>query len=84
MYNSSFILSFCPRAIYFFKLLLKSNSSSFIIAHNHPSGNRNPSNSDDHITKKLKKGADLLDIHVLDHIIIADVDYYSYADEGKF
>ena len=40
-------------------------------------------NADDSITEKLKNGAELLDIKILDHIIIADTDYYSYADEGK-
>lgn len=58
-------------------------ASSVILCHNHPSGNRNPSNSDDLITNKLKEGSQLLDIQVLDHIIIADIEYFSYADEGK-
>ncbi len=66
------------------KQAIEKLASSIILCHNHPSGNRKPSNSDDSITKKLKKGAELLDIQVLDHIIIADVEYYSYADEGKF
>ncbi len=58
-------------------------ASSVILCHNHPSGNKNPSNSDDSITNKLKEGSQLLDIQVLDHIIIADIEYFSYADEGK-
>ncbi len=58
-------------------------ASSVILCHNHPSGNKNPSNSDDSITNKLKQGGQLLDILVLDHIIIADIEYFSYADEGK-
>ncbi|NOQ24747.1 MAG: DNA repair protein RadC [Bacteroidales bacterium] len=66
------------------KQAIEKLASSIILCHNHPSGNRKPSNSDDSITKKLKKGADLLDIQVLDHIIVADVEYFSYADEGKF
>jgi DNA repair protein RadC len=66
------------------KQAIEKLASSIILCHNHPSGNRNPSSADDSITKKLKKGADLLDIQVLDHIIVADVEYYSYADEGKF
>ena len=69
------------------KIILKNAieklASSIILCHNHPSGNRNPSNADDSITEKLKNGAELLDIKILDHIIIADTDYYSYADEGK-
>lgn len=58
-------------------------ASSIILCHNHPSGNRNPSKADDSITQKLKQGSELLDIQVLDHIIIADLEYFSYADEGK-
>lgn len=58
-------------------------ASSIIICHNHPSGNKAPSNADDSITRKLKDAAVLFDIQVLDHIIIADMEYFSYADEGK-
>lgn len=69
------------------KLILKQAieklASSVILCHNHPSGNKNPSKADDSITFKLKNAAELLDIQVLDHIIIANVDYFSYADEGK-
>jgi len=59
-------------------------ASSIILCHNHPSGNKTPSSADDTITSKLKSGAELLDIQVIDHIIVADVEYFSYADEGKF
>lgn len=69
------------------KIILKNAieklASSMILCHNHPSGNRNPSSADDQITKKLKAGAELIDISVIDHIIIADTEFYSYADEGK-
>ena len=69
------------------KIILKNAieklASSIILCHNHPSGNRKPSNADDSITQKLKKGAELLDIQVLDHIIVADTNYFSYADESK-
>ncbi len=58
-------------------------ASSIILCHNHPSGNKTPSSADDAITNKLKNGAELLDIQVIDHIIVADVEYFSYADEGK-
>jgi len=58
-------------------------ASSVILCHNHPSGNRNPSGADNSITSKLKEGSQLLDIQILDHIIIADIEYFSYADEGK-
>lgn len=57
-------------------------ASSLILCHNHPSGNIKPSQSDIEITKKLKQGASLFDIQVLDHIIIGDKKYYSFADEG--
>jgi DNA repair protein RadC len=65
------------------KQAIEKLASSVILCHNHPSGNKNPSNADDSITQKLKSAAELLDIQVLDHIIIANVDYFSYADEGK-
>lgn len=65
------------------KQAIEKLASSVILCHNHPSGNKNPSKADDSITHKLKSAAELLDIQVLDHIIIANVDYFSYADEGK-
>ena len=65
-----------------FSAALLANSSSIILAHNHPSGNMNPSSSDLDITRKLKNGAKLLDLTVLDHLIITPDAYYSMADEG--
>jgi len=65
------------------KQAIEKLASSVILCHNHPSGNKNPSKADDSITQKLKQGSELLDVQVLDHIIIADMEYYSYADEGK-
>ncbi|MBU8893195.1 MAG: DNA repair protein RadC [Bacteroidales bacterium] len=65
------------------KQAIEKLASSVILCHNHPSGNRNPSSADDSITNKLKNGAKLLDIQILDHVIIADMEYFSYADEGK-
>ncbi len=65
------------------KQALEKLASSIVLCHNHPSGNKNPSSADDNITNKLKNAADFFDIQVLDHIIIADLEYYSYADEGK-
>jgi DNA repair protein RadC len=64
------------------KNALERLAQSIIIAHNHPSGNRNPSQNDISITEKLKQAAAFFDIGVLDHIIIADNSYYSFADEG--
>ncbi|MDR0506293.1 MAG: DNA repair protein RadC [Dysgonamonadaceae bacterium] len=59
-------------------------ASNVIICHNHPSGNNHPSAQDDEITTKIKNGAKLLDMSLLDHIIICDGNYYSYADAGRF
>lgn len=61
---------------------LQSLSSSFILVHNHPSGNRQPSDADLKITKKIKKAAEYMEINVLDHIILTDDSYTSFADEG--
>ncbi len=57
-------------------------ASGIIVCHNHPSGNLNPSDSDSKITQKIKEAGILMDIQLLDHIIIADKDYYSFADNG--
>lgn len=65
-----------------FKMALDKESSSIIIAHNHPSGNLRPSQADIDITKKLVNAGKLLEISVLDHLIISEVGYYSFADEG--
>ena len=50
--------------------------------HNHPSGNIQPSEADNKITRKIKDCGTMLDIAVLDHIIVGDDKYYSFADEG--
>jgi len=65
-----------------FKIALQHLASNLIIAHNHPSGNLNPSKADKAITEKIKAGAKLLDIILADHIIIADNKYFSFADRG--
>ncbi|MGZ3863552.1 MAG: RadC family protein [Bacteroidia bacterium] len=57
-------------------------ASSIIIAHNHPSGNLRPSDSDLHLTKKVNEAARLFDIQLADHLIIGDAAYLSFADEG--
>jgi hypothetical protein len=61
---------------------LKAAAVSLIIAHNHPSGNLKPSAADNDITRKLKEAAAAQEIRLLDHIIITNSGYYSYADEG--
>ncbi len=57
-------------------------ASSIILCHNHPSGNKLPSQQDKSITNKLKDAGNTMDIPVLDHIIITDEGYFSFADEG--
>jgi DNA repair protein RadC len=56
---------------------------SVILCHNHPSGNNRPSEQDIQLTKKVKDGLKLLDVNTLDHIIINNNNYYSFADEGN-
>jgi DNA repair protein RadC len=53
-----------------------------ILCHNHPSGNLSPSNEDITLTKKLTQAGSNLDVKVLDHIIVTDSGYFSFADEG--
>jgi len=59
------------------------SASAVILAHNHPSGNVNPSDPDISLTKKCKGALELMDVNLLDHLIIGDNSYYSFADEGK-
>ena len=65
-----------------FKAALENNASSIILCHNHPSGNIKPSEADIKLTKKLKDAGLMLDISVLDHIIVGDNTYFSFADEN--
>jgi DNA repair protein RadC len=65
-----------------FKIALDHHASSIILGHNHPSGNIQPSEADQKITKKIKEAGFMLDVAVLDHLIIGDDRYYSFADEG--
>ena len=64
------------------KKALDNLASSIIVCHNHPSGNIRPSDADVKITEKLKKASEMLEIKLLDHVIIADKSYFSFADEG--
>lgn len=61
---------------------LELGAVSLILAHNHPSGNLNPSESDKQLTQKLKIAAESLDIKILDHLIVTEKSYFSFADEG--
>ena len=65
-----------------FKLALEYNAASVILCHNHPSGNLKPSEADIRLTRKLKEAGSMLDMPVLDHLIIGDEKYFSFADEG--
>jgi DNA repair protein RadC len=65
-----------------FKTAIENNATSIILCHNHPSGNLKPSEADIKLTKKLKDAGSLLDIAVLDHIIIGEEKFFSFADEG--
>lgn len=64
------------------KKALEKLATSIIIAHNHPSGNLQPSEADRKITRQLKEAASLMEIPLLDHLIITQTGYYSFADEG--
>ncbi len=65
-----------------FKSALENNATSIMLCHNHPSGNVIPSNADKQITNNLKKAGQFLEIKILDHIIIGNDNYFSFADEG--
>lgn len=65
-----------------FKIALDHHASSIILGHNHPSGNCAPSEADQRLTAKLLIGGRMLEIYVLDHIIVADQSFYSFADRG--
>jgi DNA repair protein RadC len=65
-----------------FKTAVQHYASSLIICHNHPSGNLKPSEADIKITKNIKEAGRIMDIPLIDHLIITDSGYYSFADEG--
>ncbi len=65
------------------KTLLDMGATAFIVAHNHPSGGLRPSESDRKLTRKIKEAVNYLDISLLDHLIIAGKDYYSFADNNN-
>ena len=69
-----------PRII--LKLALEQGATSIILCHNHPSGNLKPSRADEELTQKIKVAARYLDIVVMDHVIVSEDGYYSFADDG--
>jgi DNA repair protein RadC len=66
-----------------YRKAVEQSASSLIFCHNHPSGNLSPSEADIQLTKKLVEAGRLFDMQVLDHIIVAGDNYYSFADEGR-
>lgn len=62
---------------------LLQQATSFILVHNHPSGNTRPGAEDDRLTKRLKEAAALMDLRLLDHLVFTESAYYSYSDEGR-
>jgi DNA repair protein RadC len=64
------------------KAVLKHNAAACLMAHNHPSGVSDPSESDKNITKRLKSALELIDVRVLDHIIVGDAESFSFAEQG--
>jgi DNA repair protein RadC len=69
-----------PRII--LKKALEQEAVSIILCHNHPSGSLRPSRADEELTQKIKDAARYFDIKVMDHIIVSERGYYSFADEG--
>jgi DNA repair protein RadC len=69
-----------PRII--LRKALEEDAVNIILCHNHPSGSLKPSRQDEELTKKIKEAARLFDIDVVDHIIVSEDGYYSFADEG--
>ncbi len=69
-----------PRII--LKKAIEKEASSIILCHNHPSGNLRPSQADKQLTEKIKQAASYIDVSLLDHIIVSEEGYFSFADEG--
>jgi DNA repair protein RadC len=69
-----------PRII--LKRAIEEEATSIILTHNHPSGSLRPSKADEDITNKIIQAATYLDIKVMDHIIVSEEGYFSFADEG--
>jgi DNA repair protein RadC len=65
-----------------FSAALKAGACSVIIAHNHPSGNIEPSAEDKKLTSRVRSGGELLEIQLIDHIIITADNYFSFCDQG--
>ena len=70
-----------PREVFWWAI--KDNAAYIVLAHNHPSGNNNPSNEDLGITEKLVEASKIMGIDILDHIIFSENGYYSFRENGK-
>jgi DNA repair protein RadC len=66
-----------------YTIALNATATSIILSHNHPSGNLTPSEADKKVTKQIKAAGELLEIKLLDHLILTDEGFYSFADEGE-
>lgn len=69
-----------PRIL--FKKAFEVEATSIVLCHNHPSGSLKPSRQDEELTNKIKEAGKYLDIQVIDHLIVSDEGYFSFADEG--
>ncbi len=65
-----------------FRMAIEHFATSVVVAHNHPTGNLNPSQADISITRKIKEAGDLLDIKLLDHLIIGENSFFSFSEQG--
>lgn len=65
------------------KFGIENNASNLVLAHNHPSGNLNPSESDLRLTSDIRQAAKFMNMPLIDHVIVADTGYFSFADAGK-
>lgn len=66
-----------------FKTALDARATALIAVHNHPSGHLKPSEADIELTRKLREAGNVLDLPLLDHLIVSERGYYSFADEGR-
>ena len=65
------------------RLAILAKATCFILVHNHPSGRLIPSNADNDLTRKVQQVGEIMNIRMLDHVIVSNKDYYSYAENGR-
>jgi DNA repair protein RadC len=65
------------------KYALLAGATCFVLVHNHPSGSPRPSVADNDLTQRVKRVGEVMNIRMIDHVILTDGDYYSYAENGK-